>query len=83
MGSLWHPEALLFCLAWIVVAAAGYILEGWIAGSLLTFGMLAIVMPLSGILISKYDDFALERTVRWSVLIGAGAILALVHALGE
>jgi hypothetical protein len=81
MGSMFHAEALLFCLAWVVVAAAGYILEGWLAGSLLTFGMLAVVMPTSGYLIAKKEDFALERTVRWSILIGAGAILALVHAL--
>jgi hypothetical protein len=32
-------------------------------------------------IISRTDDFALERTVRWSILIAAGAILALVHAL--
>ena len=80
MGSLWHPEALLFCLAWVVVAAAGYILEGFLAGSLLTFGLLLLVMPASAYFIAKRDDFALERTVRWSILIAAGAILALVHA---
>lgn len=82
MGSLFHPEAALFCLAWVVVAAAAYILEGWLAGSLLTFGMLAIIMPMSGFVISRYDDFALERTIRWSILIAAGSILATVHALG-
>lgn len=81
MGSMWHPEAAAFCLAWVAVAAAGYILEGWLAGSFLTLGLLAVIMPTSGLLITRYDDFALERTVRWSILIGAGAILALVHAL--
>lgn len=81
MGSLWHPEAAAFCVAWVAVAAAGYILEGWLAGSLLTFGLLALVMPASGFIISRYDDFALERTVRWSILIAAGGLLALVHAL--
>lgn len=81
MGSLWHPEAALFCLAWIVVAAAGYILEGWLAGSFLTLGLLAVIMPASAVLITQYEDFALERTVRWSILIAAGAVLALVHAL--
>ena len=81
MGSLWHPEAALFCLAWVGVAAAGYVLEGWLAGSLLTFGLLAIVMPATGYILSKKDDFVLERSVRWSILILAGLILALVHAL--
>ncbi len=44
--------------------------------------MLAIIMPMSGFVISRYDDFALERTIRWSILIAAGSILATVHALG-
>jgi hypothetical protein len=83
MGSMFHPEALLFCVAWVAVAAAGFVLEGWIAGSLLSMGLLAIIMPTSGYFIGKRDDFAMERTVRWSILIAGGAILALVHALGE
>lgn len=83
MGALFHAEAAAFCLAWVGIAAAGYILEGGLAGALLTFGMLALVMPMSGFVISRYDDFALERTIRWSILIGAGATLALVHAVGE
>jgi hypothetical protein len=33
-------------------------------------------------ILSRTDDFALERTVRWSILIAAGTILALVNALG-
>ncbi len=76
-----HPEAAFFCLAWAGVAAAGFILEGFIAGALLSMGMLAILGPTSAMIISRTDDFALERTVRWSILIAAGAILALVHAL--
>lgn len=83
MGSLFHAEAAAFCLAWICVAAAGYVLEGWLAGTLLTFGMLTVVTSTSAFIISRYEDFALERTIRWSVLIGAGALLALVHAIGE
>lgn len=76
-----HPEAAAFCLAWAGVAAAGFILQGWLAGVLLSMGLLAILGPASAAIISRTDDFALERTVRWSILIGAGAILALVHAL--
>ena len=78
-----HPEAALFSLAWAGVAAAGFILEGWLAGVLLSMGLLAILGPTSAALISRTDDFTLERTVRWSILIAAGAILALVHALSE
>ena len=80
-GSLWHPEAAAFCVAWIAVATAGYVLEGFLAGALLTFGLMGILMPVSGYLLGKKDDAVLERTVRWSVLIVAGLVLALVHAL--
>jgi hypothetical protein len=78
-----HPEAALFCLAWILLAAAGFILEGWLAGILLSLGLLAVLMPMSAQVISRTEDFGLERTIRWSILIGAGAILALVHAMGR
>ncbi|HZG45651.1 MAG TPA: hypothetical protein VEZ41_05215 [Allosphingosinicella sp.] len=78
-----HPEAAAFCLAWVGIAAAGFILQGWLAGSILSMGLLAILGPTSAAIISRTDDFALERTVRWSILIGAGAILALVHALSS
>jgi hypothetical protein len=76
-----HPEAAAFCLAWVCVAAAGFVLQGWLAGVLLSMGMLAILGPTSATIISRTDDFTLERTVRWSILIAAGAILALVQAL--
>lgn len=78
-----HPEAAAFCLAWVGIAAAGFVLQGWLAGALLSMGLLAILGPTSAAIISRTDDFALERTVRWSILIGAGAILALVHALSS
>jgi hypothetical protein len=78
-----HPEPALFCLAWILLAAAGFMLEGWLAGMLLSVGLLSVIMPVSARVISRTDDFNLERTIRWSVLIAAGVILALVHALGS
>ena len=81
-GSLWHAEAAAFCAAWVAVAIAGFVLEGFLAGAFLTFGMMGVLMPVSLFLLGKKDDAVLERTVRWSLLIGAGLILALVHALG-
>lgn len=76
-----HAEAAAFSLAWAGVAVAGFLLEGFIAGALLSMGLLAILGPTSATIISRTDDFALERTVRWSILIAAGALLALVHAV--
>jgi hypothetical protein len=78
-----HPEAALFCAAWVAVAIAGYVLEGFVAGALLTFGLMLVLMPTSAYFIAQRDDFVMERVVRWSILIGAGALLALVHALGR
>lgn len=79
--SFWHPEAAAFCVAWVAIATAGYVLEGFLAGAFLTFGLMGVLMPVSGYLLGKKDDPVLERTVRWSILIVAGVILALVHAL--
>lgn len=81
-GSLWHPEAAAFCAAWVAIATAGYVLEGFLAGAFLTFGLMGVLMPVSAYLLGKREDAVLERTVRWSILIAAGLILALVHALG-
>ena len=78
-----HPEAAFFCLIWILLAAAGFILEGWLAGLLLSVGLLSVIMTSSAQVISRTDDFGLERTIRWSILIAAGLILALVNALGD
>lgn len=80
-GSLWHPEAAAFCVAWVAVATAGYVLEGFLAGAFLTFGMMGVLMPVSAYLLGKKEDAVLERTARWSILIVAGLILALVHTL--
>ena len=81
-GSLWHPEAAAFCVAWVAIAASGFVLEGFLAGALLTLGLMGVLMPVSGYLLGKKEDAVLERTARWSILIAAGLILALVHALG-
>jgi hypothetical protein len=82
-GSLWHPEAAAFCAAWVAVATAASVLEGFLAGTLLTFGLMGVLMPISAYLLGKKDDAVVERTVRWSVLILAGLILAVIHALGD
>ncbi len=81
-GSLWHPEAAAFCVAWVAIATAGFVLEGFLAGAFLTFGLMGVLMPVSLFLLGKKEDAVLERTMRWSLLIGAGLLLALVHALG-
>jgi hypothetical protein len=76
-----HPEAAAFCLAWVALAVVAIVLQGWLAGALIGMGLLAILGPTTATILSRTNDFTLERTVRWSILIAAGALLALVHAL--
>lgn len=76
-----NAEALLFCLAWGVLAVAGFALSGVIAGGLLSVGLLLVIIPTSSLVLAKTGDLALERKTRWSILIAAGALFALVHAL--
>lgn len=78
-----HPEAALFCLAWVALAASGFMLEGWLAGMLLSLGLMGVLMPTSAAIVSRTEDLKLESTVRWSILLVAGLLLALVNALGD
>ena len=78
-----HAEPAAFALAWLSLAVVGYVLEGWIAAAALSVGLMVVLMPASAFLITRDETFRLERTVRWSILITAGAGLALVHALGS
>ncbi len=69
-----HPEPLLFCLAWAVLAVWGGLTSIWL-GILLSGGLAVVLMPVSAAIISKRDDPVLERQVRWGIL--AIAALAL------
>jgi hypothetical protein len=70
-------EPFLFCLAWAALAIAGTMLGGIWAGSALSFGLLLILMPLSAVILTRYEDAALERQVRWGLLAVAGLGLAV------
>jgi hypothetical protein len=70
-------EPFLFCVAWALLAVAGTVLGGIWAGSALSVGMLLILMPLSAVILTRYEDLALERQVRWGVLVIAGLALAV------
>ena len=72
-----HAEPLLFCLAWALLAVAGTVWGGIWAGAALSLGLLLVLMPLSTIILTRYEDAALERQVRWGVLVIAGLGLAV------
>jgi uncharacterized membrane protein YedE/YeeE len=72
-----HLEALAFCIAWATVAILGFVYAGGLAGALLSVGLMLMVMPASALILSKTEDFALERQVRWGILAIAGLALAI------
>jgi hypothetical protein len=66
-----YPEALLFCLLWAALAIAGFSWLGLKAGLALSLGLLVIIMPSSALILSRTGNFALERGVRWAILLVA------------
>ncbi|TFI59993.1 hypothetical protein E2493_01715 [Sphingomonas parva] len=74
-----YPEALLFCILWAALAFFGWSAIGWKAGFALTLGLFVLIMPASAFTLSRTGNFAIERGVRWSILIVA-ALVALAIA---
>jgi tryptophan-rich sensory protein len=72
-----HLEPFLFSVVWALLAIAGTVLGGMWAGAALALGLLLVLMPLSAIILTRYEDLALERQVRWGVLVIAGLGLAV------
>ena len=77
-----YPEALLFCILWAALAFFGWSRVGWEAGAALTLGLFVILMPASVITLSKTGNFAIERGVRWSILVVAALITLSLADLG-
>jgi hypothetical protein len=72
-----HPEPLLFCLAWAALAVAAGIMASIWMGILFSAGLALILMPLSATIITRTESFALERQVRWGLLVIAALALAV------
>jgi hypothetical protein len=77
-----YPEALLFCVLWAALAFVGWSRVGWQAGAALTLGLFVIIMPASAITLSKTGNFALERGVRWGILVVATLITLSLADIG-
>ena len=69
-----YPEALLFCILWAALAFFGWSEVDWWAGVALTIGLFVVIMPASALTLSKTGNFAVERGVRWSILVVAALI---------
>ncbi len=77
-----HLEALIYCVAWALLALVGYRLAGLKAGLLLSVGLFLVVMPTSAIALSRTGNFAVERGFRWGILALAALILFSVADAG-
>lgn len=77
-----YPEALLFCVLWAALALFGWSRVDWKAGLVLTLGLFVVIMPASALALSRTGNFAVERGVRWSILIVAGLITVALADLG-
>ena len=72
-----YPEPLLFCLVWAAIAiAAGIMASVWM-GILFSAGLALVLMPLSATIITRTENLALERQVRWGLLVIAALGLAI------
>ena len=72
-----HLEPLLFCLAWAGLAIAAGIMASIWMGILFSAGLALVLMPLTATIVTKTSDFALERRVRWGLLVLAALGLAV------
>ena len=72
-----HAEALVFCLAWAALAVAGAYFSGLWTGIALSLGLMTLIMPLSLLVISRTENFTLERNLRWGILVLAAFLLFL------
>ena len=70
-------EALLFCLAWAALAVFAFVRSGYLAGSVLSVGLLLLIMPVSSLILDRTGHLGTERMARWGVLILATAAFAI------
>ena len=76
-----HAEALVFCLAWAALAVFAFIRAGYVVGSVMSVGLLILIMPVSGLILDKTGDFSKERLARWGILAMASLGLAVYLTL--
>ena len=78
-----YPEALAFCLLWAGLAVAGFAFVGLKTGLLLSVGLFMLIMPSSALILARTSNVALERSVRWGILVVAALALLSVADLGR
>jgi len=73
-------DALAFAIVWAALAVAGGVLGGWVAGAILSVGLLVVVMGTGSIILAKTGNIDLERGARWGLLFIAALIFWIVVA---
>ena len=75
-----NVEALIFALTWAALAVYGGVTSGYMVGAALSAGLLLIIMSTSSYVLSKTENLALERQVRWGILVVAALVFGLLQA---
>jgi len=68
---------MIFCLAWAALAFTAAITASIWVGILFSAGLAMVLMPLSATIITKTGNFALERQIRWGLLVLAALALSV------
>lgn len=76
-----NADALVFCLAWAALAVLAFVRAGYLAGAILSVGLLLLIMPVSSLILDKTGDLAKERAARWGILVAAALAFVIWQAL--
>ena len=63
-----NADALFFAVAWAALAVFAFVRSGYLAGAILSVGLLVLIMPVSSLVLDKTGDLTKERMARWAVL---------------
>jgi hypothetical protein len=78
-----HAEALIFCLAWAALAILAFVRAGYLAGAVMSVGLLLLIMPASSFVLDRTGDLARERQVRWAIVVLAALGFAIYSAISK
>ena len=72
-----NADALLFCLGWAALAIIAFVRAGYLAGAILSVGLLILIMPVSSLILDRTGDLVRERLARWGILVFAALAFGL------
>jgi hypothetical protein len=75
-----RAEPVIFGLTWAALAVAAALTAGWVAGAVLSVGLMLVIMPVSSLVLTRTENFQTERLARWGILAAAAALYAIIAA---